>query len=253
MAGDRPDKLAVLIDADNASAALIREILEEAARFGEVSLRRVYGDFSGTRQKAWAEAAIAHAMQPQHQPAYTTGKNSSDIALVIDAMDLMHTGRFDGFCLVSSDSDFTRLALRLREQGLDVYGFGEAKTPASFVQACTRFIRTENLAPAARVAGAAPSAASGPAPTPAPAPPETPREPPRNAIPKINKALEDLDPDAEGWFNLSPVGTRIYARFPDFDPRTYGHAKMLDLIAATNAFDIDRPVEGGVRIRWKTA
>jgi hypothetical protein len=136
----RSTRLAVLIDADNATARIAGRLFEEIAKIGEASVRRIYGDFSGPRLKPWADILAQHAIIPQQQFAYTAGKNSSDIALVIDAMDLLHSGRFDGFCLVSSDSDFTRLASRIREQGVDVYGFGEQKTPESFRQACRRFI-----------------------------------------------------------------------------------------------------------------
>src|SRR5476649_321821 len=145
----RPERyrLAVLIDADNASARIADGLFEEVAKLGEASVRRIYGDFASSRLKSWSDILSKHAIIPQQNFAYTAGKNASDIALVIDAMDLMHSGRFDGFCLVSSDSDFTRLASRLREQGADVYGFGEQKTPESFRQACRRFIYTENLLP----------------------------------------------------------------------------------------------------------
>jgi NYN domain len=142
---DRSPRLAVLIDADNASAKIADGLFEEIAKIGEASVRRIYGDFSNPRSKAWADTLSKHAIIPQQQFAYTTGKNASDITLVIDAMDLLHSGRFDGFCLVSSDSDFTRLAARIREQGVDVFGFGEQKTPESFRQACRRFVYTENL------------------------------------------------------------------------------------------------------------
>ena len=146
----RSPRLAVLIDADNASAKIADGLFEEIAKIGEASVRRIYGDFSNAASKAWADILSKHAIIPQQQFAYTTGKNASDITLVIDAMDLLHSGRFDGFCLVSSDSDFTRLAARIREQGVDVFGFGEQKTPESFRQACRRFVYTENLLPAAR-------------------------------------------------------------------------------------------------------
>ncbi|RUU20325.1 NYN domain-containing protein, partial [Mesorhizobium sp. M6A.T.Ca.TU.002.02.2.1] len=134
-------RLAVLIDAENASARIADGLFEEIVKIGEASVRRIYGDFSGTRLKGWSDVLSKHAINPQQQYANATGKNASDIALVIDAMDLLHSGRFDGFCLVSSDSDFTRLASRIREQGVDVFGFGEQKkTPESFRQACRRFI-----------------------------------------------------------------------------------------------------------------
>ena len=144
-------RFAVLIDADNTSPRIAAGLFEEIAKFGEASVRRIYGDFSSPRMKSWADILQKYAIDPYQQFAYTTGKNASDIALVIDAMDLLHSGRFDGFCLVSSDSDFTRLASRLREEGADVYGFGAQKTPESFRQACRRFIYTENLLPEAEV------------------------------------------------------------------------------------------------------
>src|SRR4051812_46675609 len=145
----RLPRFAVLIDADNTSPQIAGGLFEEVAKFGEASVRRIYGDFSSPHLKSWSEILQKHAIDPYQQFAYTKGKNASDIALVIDAMDLLHSGRFDGFCLVSSDSDFTRLASRMREQGADVYGFGAQKTPESFRQACRRFIYTENLLPAA--------------------------------------------------------------------------------------------------------
>ena len=158
----RPHRFAVLIDADNTSPRIVAGLFEEIARFGEASVRRIYGDFSSTRLKSWAEILPKYAIDPYQQFAYTKGKNASDIALVIDAMDLLHSGRFDGFCLVSSDSDFTRLASRMREQGADVYGFGAQKTPESFRQACRRFIYTENLMPAATAANTDTPAKPGP-------------------------------------------------------------------------------------------
>src|SRR6478735_8301810 len=142
---DRPPRLAVLIDADNTSPKVADKLFEEVAKIGEASLRRIYGDFSRGQLSGWEPVLNKHAILAQQQFAYTTGKNSTDITLVIDAMDLLHSGRFDGFCLVSSDSDFTRLAARIREHGIDVFGFGEQKTPESFRQACRRFVYTENL------------------------------------------------------------------------------------------------------------
>jgi len=141
----RAPRLAVLIDADNTSPRIASGLFEEIAKIGEASVRRIYGDFSGSQLRPWAKILSTHAIMPHQNFAYTPGKNASDIALVIDAMDLLHSGRFEGFCLVSSDSDFTRLAARIREQGVDVYGFGEQKTPESFRQPCRRFVYTENL------------------------------------------------------------------------------------------------------------
>src|SRR5215510_14427865 len=152
----RTPRLAVLIDADNASSRIAAGLFEEIAKIGEASVRRIYGDFSGTNHKAWVKILNRFAILPQHTIAYTTQKNATDIALVIDAMDLLYSGPFDGFGLVSSDSDFTRLASRLREHGMEVFGFGERKTPESFRQACHRFIYTENLAPEAPVASPTP-------------------------------------------------------------------------------------------------
>src|SRR3954465_192270 len=143
----RLPRLAVLIDGDNTSPQIVGGLFEEVAKFGEASVRRIYGDFTGPELKRWSNILQKHAIDPYQQFAYTKGKNASDIALVIDAMDLLHSGRFDGFCLVSSDSDFTRLASRLREQGADVYGFGKQGTPESFRQACHRFICIEKLLP----------------------------------------------------------------------------------------------------------
>ena len=145
----RTARLAVLIDADNAPPQIASGLFEEVAKLGEASVRRIYGDFSGTRLKAWADHLAAHAIIPQQNFANTPGKNASDIALVIDAMDLLHSGRFDGFCLVSSDSDFTRLAARIREQGLNVYGFGERKTPELVPPGLQAFLLHRRSAPAA--------------------------------------------------------------------------------------------------------
>src|ERR1051326_5763235 len=157
----RSARLAVLIDADNTSPRIAAGLFDEVAKMGEASVRRIYGDFSSTRLKAWAGLLNKYAIGPQQNFAYTTGKNASDIALVIDAMDLLYSGRFDGFCLVSSDSEFTRLAARIREQGVDVYGFGAQKTPESFLRACRRFVYTENLLPEAQQSGRGESEGGG--------------------------------------------------------------------------------------------
>lgn len=237
----RAPRLAVLIDADNASARIAPGLFEEIAKIGEASVRRIYGDFSGTRLKSWADVLATHAIMPHQNFAYTSGKNASDIALVIDAMDLLHSGRFDGFCLVSSDSDFTRLAARIREQGVDVYGFGEQKTPESFRQACRRFIYTENLLPEA------------PAPN-RPVRADTPKAPalksPSAARDLIRTAISQLDDD-DGWVALGRVGQRLAVLASDFDPRTYGQAKLGDLVEQAGGFDISRNDAGGVYIRAK--
>jgi hypothetical protein len=232
----RSPRLAVLIDADNASAKIVDGLFEEIAKVGEARVRRIYGDFSSPRSKAWADVLSKYAIIPQQQYANTTGKNASDITLVIDAMDLLHTGRFDGFCLVSSDSDFTRLASRIREQGVDVFGFGEQKTPESFRQACQRFIYTENLLPS-------PSSSSMAATT-------KPLQSPSKAASIIHKAVEQLDSE-EGWVPLGAVGKQIYALASDFDPRTFGSRKLIDLIRKTGSFELDHPKGGTLRIRVK--
>ena len=239
MSETRSPRLAVLIDADNASSKIADGLFEEIAKIGEASVRRIYGDFSHPRSKSWAEILSKHAIMPHQQFAYTTGKNASDIALVIDAMDLLHSGRFDGFCLVSSDSDFTALAARIREQGTDVYGFGEQKTPESFRQACRRFIYTENLR------GVAEESQKGGG------SPKKPREQLSKATQQIKKAIAELDSD-DGWFALGHVGNQLLNLNSDFDPRNYDVPKLSDLVRKTNAFDIEQPKGGSMRIRLKS-
>lgn len=227
-------KLAVLIDADNTSPKVADALFEEVAKIGEASLRRIYGDFSKGQQAGWEKVLARHAILPTQQFAYTTGKNSTDITLVIDAMDLLHSGRFDGFCLVSSDSDFTRLAARIREQGIDVIGIGRQATPESFRQACTRFIFTENLV-------REPESAGEPSPV---------RRPVEEAARLIDRALEQLEEDADGWYRLGTVGQRLQNLSPEFDTRTFGQGKLSDLVEATGRFEVSR--EGGhVRLRPK--
>jgi len=229
-------RLAVLIDADNASAKIADGLFEEIAKIGEASVRRIYGDFSSGRSKGWADQLSKHAIIPHQQFAYTTGKNASDITLVIDAMDLLHSGRFAGFCLVSSDSDFTRLAARIREQGVDVFGFGEQKTPESFRQACRRFIYTENLLPGATADAEEPE------------PQTTSLQPPGAATPIIEKAIDQIETE-DGWVLLGEVGKQLSNLSSDFDPRTFGSRKLSDLVRKTNAFEIDHPQGRGMRIR----
>jgi uncharacterized LabA/DUF88 family protein len=230
-------RFAVLIDADNTSPRIAAGLFEEIARFGEASVRRIYGDFSSPRMKSWADILQKYAIDPYQQFAYTTGKNASDIALVIDAMDLLHSGRFDGFCLVSSDSDFTRLASRLREEGADVYGFGAQKTPESFRQACRRFVYIENLLPEAEVA--VPEEGSSKA-----------RPSASAAIPILTKAIAQMETE-DGWVGLGVVGQRLANIASDFDPRTYGFRKLSDLVRQTGAFEMDQPEGRAVRIRAK--
>lgn len=236
---NRAPRLAVLIDADNASAEIVDGLFEEIAKIGEASVRRIYGDFSKPHSNGWAARLSSHAIVPHHQPAYTRGKNSADITLVIDAMDLLHSGRFEGFCLVSSDSDFTRLASRIREEGLDVYGFGEQKTPESFRQACRRFIYTENLMPTA------PGNAEKDEDV------VKPLHAPSKAIPQLRKIVAQRE-DENGWVNLSEVGSQLSNMSSDFDPRTYGFTKLSDLVRKTGFFEMAQAQGGTTRIRLKS-
>lgn len=204
------DKLAVLIDADNAQASIIGELLAEVSRYGTASVKRAYGDWTTTNLKSWKEVLHKMAIQPMQQFSYTTGKNSTDSSLIIDAMDLLHAGSLNGFCLVSSDSDFTRLATRIREAGLVVYGFGEKKTPQPFVAACDKFIYTEILRPH--------QAAS--------VPDEDAAEP---VEPLIRTAVAATAKD-NGWAPLAAVGSMILKNSPSFDSRNYGFQKLGELV-----------------------
>ncbi len=226
--------LAVLIDADNSSPAWAEAIFHEIASLGEASVRRIYGDFSRPGLKGWSDRLASLALVPHHSPMNTVGKNSSDIALVIDAMDLLLSGRFDGFVLVSSDSDFTRLASRIREQGLDVFGIGQKKTPEAFRMACKRFIYVENILAPLPEAAAAP-AAPAPAAEPARAPESA--EAAGKATPLILAAMRAIDPEGD-WFGLGQLGQYIIQANPDFDSRTYGSAKLRDLLRRIPRFEV---------------
>jgi uncharacterized LabA/DUF88 family protein len=238
--------LAVLIDADNTSPKHAGAIFEEIASLGEASVRRCYGDFSSTQMSGWSKIQSEHGLVPLHAPAYTVGKNSSDISLVIDAMDLLHTGRFDGFVLVSSDSDFTRLASRIREQGLDVYGIGQKKTPEAFRRVCKRFIFLENIgapAPKPTPPGEVPVPAAPPAP--AVRPPAAPLSEARDVI---LRAMDAIGQDEE-WFALGPLGQYITAANPEFDTRTYGRKKLSDLVQDLKVFETKRGSANQLLIR----
>ncbi len=219
-------KLAVLIDAENAQASLTPYLLSEIAKYGVASVKRIYGDWTGPQLSGWKDTLLTHSIQPIQQFRYTSGKNATDSAMIIDAMDLLYTGKFDGFCLVSSDSDFTRLAARIRESGLVVYGFGRRQTPKAFVAACDKFIYTEILR-----AGGEES--------------EVPLEKPVKESLKDEKlrtllsvAVEDSG-DENGWANLGAVGSEINKYSPDFDPRNYGFRKLSDLMKATGMFEFE--------------
>lgn len=233
----RTPRLAVLIDADNVPASHAEAIFEEIASLGEASVRRIYGDWSAQRLAGWAKKVSALGLVADQQFSNTKGKNASDIGLVIAAMDFLHSGLFDGFVLVSSDSDFTRLAARIREQGLDVYGIGEKKTPEAFRMACKRFIYVENLG-AGDEGEPAPKRADAVVEQPAePAARSGVKEPPAKAIPLIIAAMRAIDPDGE-WYSLGQVGQYITQANPDFDTRTYGSAKLSDLVRKISRFEV---------------
>lgn len=235
----RAPRLAVLIDADNVPSGYAEAIFEEIASLGEASVRRIYGDWSAQRLGGWAKKVAALGLVADQQFSNTKGKNASDIGLVIAAMDFLHSGLFDGFVLVSSDSDFTRLAARIREQGLDVFGIGEKKTPEAFRMACKRFIYVENLGTSDE-----PEPQADPAPRsttrteiPEPKPASGGKEPPAKAIPLIVAAMRAIDPDGE-WYSLGQVGQYITQANPDFDTRTYGSAKLSDLVRKISRFEV---------------
>jgi uncharacterized LabA/DUF88 family protein len=239
MASETPAaRLAVLIDADNAQPTIVEELLAEVAKYGTAHVKRAYGDWTGTNLKGWKDQLLAQSIQPIQQFAYTRGKNATDAAMVIDAMDLLYSGRFDGFCIVSSDSDFTRLAARIRESGLTVYGFGERKTPKPFVAACDKFIYIENLTYAETTAAPADEAGK-----PAPRPSPTQLKADTALVTQLRNAVEAASDD-DGWAALASVGHIITNQRPDFDSRTYGYAKLSDLMGATTLFELDRRSPG---------
>jgi uncharacterized LabA/DUF88 family protein len=231
---------AVLIDADNAPAAIVEGLFEEIAKYGVASVKRIYGDWTQPNLGSWKKVLLDHSIQPIQQFAYTKGKNATDSSLIIDAMDLLYTRRFEGFCLVSSDSDFTRLAARLREEGLEVIGFGEQKTPQPFVKACDKFIYTELLRG---------DASESESPTTQPPEPPEPKPATGNTIPAeaasvdanrpkvpvklITKVIDDIS-DEDGWAHMAALGENLRKLKSDFDPRLYGFKKLTDLIKARN-------------------
>ena len=243
-------KFAVLIDADNSSIGAIPSVLEEGAKYGIASVKRVYGDWSSETLKNWREVLLPHAITPVQQFAYTKGKDATDMILIIDAMDLLYAGALDGFCIVSSDSDFTPLASRIRENGLSVYGFGKKKTPEAFKKACDKFIYVENLIVDSDLKNIEEEYLSEPTDKKLTetlktveqkaltqskeySPPETVD---RATLNLIYKAVKD-NADENGWANLSMVGQYISAVKPDFDSRNYGRAKLSGLIKTLNLFE----------------
>ncbi len=244
-------KLAVLVDADNTQASIIEGLLAEVAKYGVASVKRIYGDWTNTNLRSWKDKLLEFAIQPVQQFSYTSGKNSTDSAMIIDAMDLLYTENLDGFCVVSSDSDFTRLAARLREDGKLVLGFGQRKTPKPFVAACDKFIYTEILREndeekESKTEKEAQSRSQNDIKT------------DRRMKALLVSAVEDAA-DEFGWAYLGAVGTYIANRQPEFDPRNYGFRKLGDLIKACGLFEIDERAsptdhgtQGYLRLKSKT-
>lgn len=226
-------KLAVLIDADNAQPSIIEGLLAEIAKYGTANVKRIYGDWTSTKLRGWKEHLLQHSIQPIQQFGYTTGKNATDSAMIIDAMDLLYTNQFDGFCIISSDSDFTKLAARIRESGLFVYGFGEQKTPDPFVAACDKFIYTEVL----RGEESADEESSF-------------HRMSTNELKQDTKLVNltrnavEASSDESGWAHLGQVGSYIAKQSPEFDPRNYGYRKLGELVEAIKLFEIEERSTG---------
>lgn len=233
------DLLAVLVDADNVPPSKVGAVLTEVARFGTASVKRVYGDWTKPNLSSWKPVASELVIQPMQQFANTVGKNATDSALIIDAMDLLYTRRFHGFCIVSSDSDFTRLASRIREEGVTVYGFGERKTPEAFRNACDRFTYLDVLDEAAESTSAAPTRVPSPK---------------LRGDTKLVSGLRTSVTTAsgeDGWANLSAVGVLMRKQHPDFDSRNWGYAKLSDLVRATELFLIEPRPAGGLQVQQR--
>lgn len=235
-------KLAVLIDADNVPYANVREMIEEISKYGTPTIKRIYADWTKPTVSGWKNVLLENAITPIQQYSYTTGKNSSDSALIIDAMDILYSEKVNGFCIVSSDSDFTRLATRLREAGMTVIGFGEKKTPQPFISACNKFIYLEILKTEVAEVKTAKNARKPAA-----------KKEPLNKIDKdttklIVESVNDLA-DESGWTSLGNLGNFILKKKPEFDPRNYGFPKLLLLIKSLNKFEIDERESGQGNIR----
>jgi uncharacterized LabA/DUF88 family protein len=236
--------LAVLIDADNAAPAIVEGLLAEVAKYGVAAVKRIYGDWTRPNLSGWKDRLLAHSIQPIQQFRYTVGKNATDSAMIIDAMDLLYTGRFDGFCIVSSDSDFTRLASRIREQGLTVYGFGERKTPKPFVTACDKFIYSDVLRADADTdtdseAGAAPARRRN-----------TQELRQDSRLVRLLQSASQAVSDEDGWSTLGGIGNYIAKQAPEFDSRNYGYGKLSELVTATNLFEVETRNGGNNKTIW---
>ena len=245
----RDPRLAVLIDADNVPYSNVKGMLAEIAKYGTPTFKRIYGDWTKPTVAGWKSVLLESAITPVQQYSYTSGKNATDSAMIIDAMDILYTGRVDGFCIVSSDSDFTRLAIRLREAGMKVFGIGEKKTPTPFIAACDKFIYLEIIKPVETVVkqAIAPKVKSR---TKAktkdlpPIPPVNPIEVANKGLAKvISDSINDLA-DEKGWAFLGDLGNLILKKQPDFDPRNYGFKKLVPLIKSFDQFEIDERESG---------
>jgi uncharacterized LabA/DUF88 family protein len=229
--------LAVLIDADNIPSSAVKEMMEEIAKYGTPTFKRIYADWTKPHVTGWKQVLLEHAITPVQQYSYTTGKNSTDSAMIIDAMDILYSGKVDGFCIVSSDSDFTRIATRLREAGMRVIGIGEKKTPAPFRSACDKFIYIEILKkhknkPIAKNEKGKPEEVQATA--------------PRETVSKINHELIELieesindTADESGWAFLGSLGNLLLKKQPDFDARNYGFGKLATLIKSIKEFEVE--------------
>ncbi|WP_415534246.1 NYN domain-containing protein [Ethanoligenens sp.] len=225
-------QLAVLIDAENVPYSNVTGMLEEITRYGTPTVKRIYGDWTTQNMSGWKNVLVPNAIMPVQQYCYTSGKNSSDSAMIIDAMDILYAGKIDGFCLVSSDSDFTRLATRLRESGKKVYGFGEKKTPDAFIAACDKFIYLEIIASAEQDTDSSGTTGDN-----------TPKrreisKVDRQVIQLISNSVSDLA-NEDGWAFLGEVGSLILKKKPDFDSRNYGFSKLSLLVESTKKYELD--------------
>jgi hypothetical protein len=248
----KDNKMAVLIDGDNAQASLLNKMLAEIAKHGSVTIRRIYGDWTTSNMHSWKDALHLHAVQPIQQFRYTVGKNATDSALIIDAMDIMHRRLVEGFCIVSSDSDYTRLATRIREEGFFVMGIGQKKTPKSFVNACDLFIYTENLSPR-RENKPRPEPSSDKGRTSSKKVEAQQQYAGSDPMPLLREAYEMVVQE-NGWANLGPMGKALLQLDPGFDPRSYGQRQLSSLIKSLPDFEIRRSDEHsqtGVWVRLK--
>ena len=225
-------KLAVLIDGDNIPSKYIKEMMEEITKYGTPTIKRIYGDWTKPHLSKWKNVLLENAITPIQQYGYTTGKNATDSAMIIDAMDILYTGNVNGFCLVSSDSDFTKLATRLREAGMKVYGIGEKKTPDPFIVACDKFIYLEILHPADAKSGKG----------------KTNDTITDKQLKLLQNSVNDVA-DEDGWAFLGDVGSSILKKQPNFDPRNFGFEKLTPLFKSIDKFEIEQRDQPNARFK----